>query len=408
MATFNPFTESFRVDPYPHLHTLRSEDPVHKSNLGFWVLTRFDDIESVLKNPTFRIAEEAATGRVGAETLIGRISSRAFLFLNPPDHTRIRGAVSSAFSPARVARLRPGIRRTARELIGSFKARGSTDLIGDFAYRLPIATICDLVGVPKRSRERVHEWSEKLAIIVDPVVPADAIGGIEVAASEFSEFVKELIFTKEAAPGQDLISDLVTNKNEEQALTQEEIIATCFLLLIAGHDTTTGLIGNGVLALTKNPKQLASLRKEPERMSKAVEEMLRFDSPVQVTFRWPSRDTLIGERLVQAGERVALLLGAANRDPARFDNPDTFEISRQDIGYLSFGSGILFCLGAHLARAQTKLAFSELLESLGNIRVAGEPVYRSTITLRTLSSLPVEFSERRSRVRRYPAAITRI
>jgi hypothetical protein len=391
-ATFDPTDPEFRRDPYPTFHRLRAADPVHRSAFGFWVVTRYADAEAVLRDPGFEIAPEAATGRVGADSPIGRLSARSILFTNPPDHTRVRGLVSRAFTPRRVADLRDGVAARCRELLDRVAPAGEMDAIADFAHPLPLGTICDLVGVASADRERVRAWADALSNTVDPVVPPEKLVAINRAVEEMSAHLLRLAAERRRAPRSDLLSVLV-EAHDARELDETELLATCVLLLVAGHETTTHLIGNGLLALLRHPDQLARLRGRAELLPSAIEEMLRYDSPVQVTFRWPQADTTIGGRAVAAGERIAILFGAANRDPARFPEPDRFDVERADNRHLAFGGGIHFCMGAALARMQAEVAFGALLERLPRIALqVDEPDWRDTVTLRGVRRLPIGFS----------------
>jgi len=391
---FNPMEPEFIADPYPMYHRLRTEDPVHHSALGFWVLTRYEDVVTALRDP--RLAKEAiasfVAARFGAPLPAMGLS---MLDRDPPDHTRLRGLVSKAFTPRVVEGLRPRIQEIVDGLLAGVAARGSMDLIEEFAYPIPVAVICEMLGVPIEDHERFKGWSIDIARGLDLIWlgPDSDVGRRSVAARQaLAEYFRGLIAQRRAAPRNDLLSGLIAAEEAGDKLNEMELLATCILLLIAGHETTVNLIGNGMLALLRHRDQLERLQRDPGLIASAVEELLRFDGPVQRTARIPSEDVTIGGHTIAKGEMVMPFIGAADRDPAQFPDPDRLDIGRADNRHIAFGWGIHFCLGAPLARIEGQIAINTLLRRLPKVSLAtAEPEYRPSLTLRGLKALPVAF-----------------
>ena len=395
MQSFNPMDPEFLADPYPTYHRLRAEDPVHQSPLGFWVLTRYDDVSAVLRDPRF-IKEPLAAlvaARFGAE--VPRGVGLSMLDRDPPDHTRLRGLVSKAFTPRVVDGLRPRIQQIVDELITRAQAVGSMDVIEEFAYPIPVNVICEMLGVPVADHERFKGWSLDIARGLDSIwLPPDSEVPRRSAASRhaINDYFRGLIAQRRASPRGDLLSALIVAEEAGDKLNEEELLATCILLLIAGHETTVNLIGNGVLALLRNPGELKRLRETPGLITTAVEELLRYDGPVQRTARVASAEATIGGRTIAKGEMVMPFIGAADRDPAQFPDPDRLDLTRADNRHIAFGWGIHFCLGAPLARVEGQIAIDALVRRLPRLELmTDEPEYRQSLTLRGLKTLPIKF-----------------
>jgi cytochrome P450 len=395
MQSFNPMDPEFLADPYPTYHRLRAEDPVHHSPLGFWVLTRYEDVSSVLRDPRF-IKEPLAAlvaARFGAE--VPRGVGLSMLDRDPPDHTRLRSLVSKAFTPRVVEGLRPRIQRIVDELITRAEATGSMDVIEEFAYPIPVNVICEMLGVPVADHERFKGWSLDIARGLDSIwLPPDSEVPRRSAAARhaISDYFRGLIAERRRAPRGDLLSALIAAEEAGDKLNEEELLATCILLLIAGHETTVNLIGNGMLALLRHPAELRRLRETPGLITSAIEELLRYDGPVQRTARVASADATIGGRTIAKGDMVMPFIGAADRDPAQFPEPDRLDLSRSDNRHIAFGWGIHFCLGAPLARVEGQIAIDALVRRLPGLALAThEPEYRQSLTLRGLKTLPVKF-----------------
>jgi cytochrome P450 len=391
---FNPMDPEFVADPYPTYHRLRTEDPVHHSPLGFWVLTRYDDVVAALRDP--RLAKEAiasfVAARFGAPVPAMGLS---MLDRDPPDHTRLRGLVSKAFTPRVVEGLRPRIQQIVDALLDGVAARGSMDLVEEFAYPIPVIVICEMLGVPVEDHERFKGWSLDIARGLDLIWlgPDSEVGRRSIAARQsLAEYFRGLIAQRRAAPRTDLLSGLIAAEEAGDKLNEVELLATCILLLIAGHETTVNLIGNGTLALLRHRDQLQRLQRDPGLIGSAVEELLRFDGPVQRTARIPSDDIVIGGRTIAKGQMVMPFIGAADRDPAQFPDPDRLDIGRADNRHIAFGWGIHFCLGAPLARIEGQIAIGTLVRRLPKLELAiRHPEFRQSLTLRGLKALPVKF-----------------
>ena len=394
-VTFNPFDPNFRIDPYSTYRRLRSEDPVHQSPLGASVLSRYADCLAVLKDrrwsSDFRNSEQP--GLEPDLDILG--DSRPFLFLDPPDHTRLRGLVSRAFTPRVVEGLRSRIQEIVDHLLGKVAGDGLMDVILDVAYPLPVTVISEMLGVPPDDHETFKGWSQELASSLDPTpVPSpDALDRLQKALESFDDYFRRLIAERRKSPRDDLLSSLIEVEEEGDRLTEAELLATCRLLLVAGHETTVNLIGNGMLALLRHPDELRKLRDDSTLAASAVEEVLRYDPPVQLTGRIALEDIEVAGVTVPKGHSVILLLGAANRDPDQFPDPERFDITRNDDSHLAFGFGIHFCVGSPLARLEGQIAFATLARRLSALELRTEaPEYKENIVLRGLRSLPVAFS----------------
>ena len=389
---FNPLDPEFIADPYPRYRRLREEDPVHQSPMGFWVLTRYDDVAGMLRDPRF--------GRKGFDRLLAaRFGDAGFdmsmLFRDPPDHTRLRTLVSKAFTPRAVEQMRDHIGRIVEGLLDAVQPAGRMDLIGDFAYPLPVIVICEMLGVPDDERERFRDWTVHIARALDAIALPTEPGVVErglAARHALADYFRGLIAERRRQPRADLLSELIAAEEQGDRLTEGELMATILLLFVAGHETTVNLIGNGTLALLRNPDQLRRLRADLSLLPGAVEELLRYEGPVQRTGRTCSTEVQIGGRTIPENSAVLGIIGAANRDPAVFSDPDRLDVTRGENRHLAFGWGIHFCLGASLARLEAQIAFGALLRRLPGLALAtSTPEWRLASALRGLVALPVTF-----------------
>jgi pimeloyl-[acyl-carrier protein] synthase len=391
---FNPMDSEFVADPYPTYQRLRAEDPVHQSPLGFWVLTRYEDVVATLRDPRF--AKEpmiaAVAARLGIEPATIGIS---MLDRDPPDHTRLRGLASKAFTPRVVEGLRPRVQEIVDGLLDRVARAGTMDLIEEFAYPIPVNVICEMLGVPVEDQEQFKGWSLDLARGLDSIMlgPDSEVAKRSGHARQgLSDYFRSLIAERRRSPRGDLLSALIAAEEAGDKLSEHELLATCILLLVAGHETTVNLIGNGVLALLRHPDQLRLLRERPARIGTAVEELLRYDGPVQRTARTPSEDVTIGDRTIPKGEIVMPFIGAADRDPSQFREPERLDITRTENRHIAFGWGIHFCLGAPLARVEGQIAIDTLVRRFPKLALAvDQPQFRQSLTLRGLTALPVTF-----------------
>jgi cytochrome P450 len=391
------FSPARRADPYPGYARLREAAAVWEAAPGFLVLSRHADCARVLRDSRFGHleGEDAIAPRRRRVVLPGVASDepvRSFLALNPPDHTRLRRLVSRSFTTSRVDELAPRIEAITRGLLSAVDTRRPFDAVGVLAAPLPVAVISELFGVPDQDRPRLVAWSHALARGLDPafLVSEDERAAQLDARDEFGRYLSEQIDRRRREPGPDLVSDLVASRDRAESLTEPELIATCVLLLIAGHETTTSLIGNGLNALLANLDQFELLVAEPELVEVAVEELLRYDSPVQLTMRVALEDADAGGVPIAKGTFVLLLIGAANRDPLAYEDPDRLDILRKPTPHLAFGQGIHFCLGAPLARLEAQIALRALVQSFPGLHRADEPTWKENAVLRGVRRLEVD------------------
>jgi len=397
---FDPLSPEFIRDPYPHYERLRRTDPVHITQHGMYLASRHAEASLVLRDKRFgKDFVERSKRRYGPKIMeepIFRSMSHWMLQQDPPDHTRLRGLVVKAFTARRAEDMRPRIQEVVDQTIDRVAERGRMDLIEDFAFRLPVTIICDMLGIPEEHREAFYMGSRDGGRILDPVplTPAEIAQG-NAGNLMAHMYFQQLFELRRKNPGDDLTTQLVQAEEDGSKLSNEELTANIILLFGAGHETTVNLIGNGLLALHRNPDQLALLKANPSLMTNAIEEFLRYDSSVQLTGRVALEDfDGLADKRIPKGETVLCLLGSANRDPAVYpDRPDRLDITRQNVRPLSFGGGIHFCLGAQLARIEAEIAILTLLRRLPELRLddAENPEWRPTFVLRGLKRLPASW-----------------
>ncbi|MFD8492187.1 cytochrome P450 [Amycolatopsis sp. NPDC059657] len=400
---FDPTDPAFVQDPYPFYRELRENSPVHfEASLGGWVCTRHADVQAILRDPrlirppvgSVLLGQLPDDVRSQLATFERKLAT-SLPFANPPDHTRLRALVGKAFTQPTIEALRPRIQSLVDARLDRLTPRA--DLLTDFCYPIPTAVIMELVGVPASARETLHEWVVDITPIIGNSLPsADPVGIARKAAAAtaaFSEYLDELIARRRKEPRPDLLSNLLSVTDVTGGLTNDELTLQILILLIAGTETTVHYISNAVHTLLRNPHQLALLREDPSLIETATEELLRFEGPVPLsTPQLTAADVEIGGQQIKKGSLVYPVLGAANRDPRRFTNPDVLYLRRPLGGVLSFGGGIHVCFGAQLARTEVRIALTSLLRRFPGIRLDDEapaPVYRPDATLRGLTSLPV-------------------
>src|ERR1700712_3203091 len=397
---FNPLAPEFIRDPYPHYERLRSTDPVHLTSFGSYLASRHAEASLVLRDKRFgKDYVERTIRRYGPKIMdepIFRSMSHWMLQQDPPDHTRPRGLVVKAFTARRVEDMRPRIQQVVDQTLDRIAGRGHMDLIEDFAFRLPVTIICDMLGIPEEHREVFYSSSRDGGRLLDPVpLSPDEIKQGNASNALAAMYFQQLFELRRKTPGGDLITQLLQAEEDGSKLSNEELTANIILLFGAGHETTVNLIGNGLLALHRNPEQLALLKAKPELITNAIEEFLRYDSSVQLSGRVALEDIEdLGGKRIPKGESVLCLLGSANRDPAAYpDRPERLDITRPNVRPLSFGGGIHFCLGAQLARIEAEIALATLLRRLPNLRLddAVNPEWRPTFVLRGLKELPASW-----------------
>jgi cytochrome P450 len=400
VLTYNPFEPGFIEDPYSRYASMREVDPVHHSELEFWVLFRYDDILRFLRDPSLSVEDRNARMTALDEMvrqLVGDRAdrgSRSMLSRDPPDHTRLRKLVTKAFTPRVIEDLRPRIQALVDDMLDAAESRGEIDLIADFAFPLPFAVISEMLGVPASDGGQLREWSGLIVRSLEPLVDPDTIRAIADASDKMFAHVSELITRQRKEPSDGLLSALIAAEEHGDVRSDDELVEQVTLLYIAGHETTVNLIGNGVLALLRNRDQLARLRGDASLTPGAVEEMLRFDSPVQMTRRITLADVEIGGKTIEKGAFCALVLASANRDPGHFgEYSERLDVTRAAAHqHLSFGGGSHYCLGAALARLEGEVAIGSLIRRFPNLDFADDPTWNGRLNLRGLERFPVALS----------------
>jgi pimeloyl-[acyl-carrier protein] synthase len=375
--------EDVMIDPYPTLRRLQREDPVHWCDaIGAWLFTRYEDIVPTFRNVCAysnegrlsKVVEYLpAESRAHYKVLEEHFRAKSLIFSDPPDHTRLRALVTKVFNATRVEEMRPRIQELIGKLLDAALDRGQADIIQDIAVPLPFAIVGTIIGVPATDQEHVKRWADELLAFQGLNKPPEAILKVsQQALIDFRAYIGELIRERRRMPRADLLSSLVAAEAEGDKLTEQELTYTCLTLLVAGHETTTSLIGNGLYTILRHPDQWELLKREPSPINSAVEEMLRYESPVARQPRVVKEDIEVRGKLVRSGDVVFQMLNAANRDPEYFENPDQFDIRRQPNKHVSFGMGIHFCVGALLARTETQILFQALLDRAPRIELVDE------------------------------------
>lgn len=385
------------ADPYPLYHRLRREDPVYWDRfLHAWVVTRYADVVTVFqrfsaqRTPT---PEQLTAMGLTALTPLAQVMVRQMLFLDPPAHGRIRGLASRAFTPRRVEVLRSHIQDIMDDLLDGVQARGEMDVIADLAYPLPAIVTAEMLGVPPSDRDQLKAWSADFAEVLgnfqhNPERAPRVLRSVD----EMSAYFRAAIREHQQHPRDDLITALVMAEQDGDRLSEEEVVANCIVIMVGGQETTTNLIGNGVLTLLRHRDQLEKLRADPSLVPSAVEELLRYESPSQYTARLAPADVELGGKLIRQRQAVIAVMGAANRDPERFPDPDRLDICRQDNRHVAFAWASHFCFGAPLARLESQIAFATMLRRLPALQLTPEPlIWRENLGLRGLTALPVTF-----------------
>lgn len=386
------------ANPYPLYHRLRSEDPVHWDRfLHTWVVTRYPDVLNVLhsfsadRTPT---PEQLTAMGLSGLNPIAKVMVKQMLFMDAPAHTRLRGLASAAFTPRRVEVLREHIQEIADELLDRVQTRGRMDIIADFAAPMPAIVTAEMLGVPTEDHVDLKKWSADFAEMLGNFQHnPDRIPRVLESTNNLTDYFQAAIGRARQHPREGLIHAFMTAEIDGDRLTDEEIVANCIVTMVGGQETTTNLIGNGLLTLMRNPEQLAQLRDDRSLISSAVEELLRYESPSQHTGRIAREDVQMGDKQIRKGQAVMAIMAAANRDPERFPDPDRLILDRSDNKHLAFGWSSHFCFGAPLARMEGQIAFETILRRLPNLEVAPGPLtWRNNSGLRGLTALPVSFS----------------
>jgi cytochrome P450 len=395
MVLFNPFAPE-RVDPYPTYAKIREAAGAFATPFGSVLITRYDACDKVLRSGSFRTPrgyrdanDPAGPPRFAPDGALTLHRRNWILFQTGEPHTRLRKLVTKVFTTRAVRGLTPRIDDLVARLLEPVLARGNAEVIADLAYPLPATVICELLGIPEADRERNRQWATAVAATIDPIITDQQVKAAETAMTEWDAYMRAFLAERRRTPGQALIDDMLAVEEDGARLTEDEIAANATFLFIAGHETTTNLIGNGLLALLRNPDQLAALRADPGLGDNAIEELLRFDSPVQFAARVAVEATEVEGVPCAPEVIVSVALGMANHDPRRFTDPDRLDLRRPDCKPLSFGGGPHYCIGAALARAEARSAFARLLAATSAIELAGEPKLRTQLSLRGLATLPI-------------------
>ncbi len=389
-VVWNPLDPATLADPYPVYRALRESDPYqYDEATDQFLVSRYEDVDEVLRD-----WRRFSNRRVNEKP---REPERdlSMLVRDPPDHTRLRGLVSKAFTPRRIALMEEHIREAAHALLDEVADQDQFNLMSNLASLLPTVVIAEQIGVPTEDRDQFKQWSDDFVGVDEGAITPEIQQRSDQAAITLYRYFTEQVEQRRREPTDDLISRLVAARDDEDQLTEHEMVSTLSLLLIAGNETTTNLIGNGLKALIEHPEQMELLRQRPELVENAVEELLRYDSPVQIDPRTTTEPVRLGNRMIAAERAILLLIGGANRDPEQFNDPDTLDITREDVGSISFGRGMHFCLGAPLARLEGRIAFECLLERFDRIGFGDrKPVYRPVFALRGLSHFDIAVHRR--------------
>lgn len=402
-AVFNPFDPDFRANPYPFYDALREQEPVHFTPLGTVVLTRYDDIGSTLRSADFSRDIEAnakessdPTMQAKRERRRSRSGAKSILNLDPPDHTRLRRLVSKAFTPTAIERLRPRIQSLVDSALDAAAARGGLELIDDIAFPIPFQVISDLLDMPTDRADEMRDWSQMITLALEPTSTLEDLDRTDAALTELVPYLIGVIDDRRRHSGDDLLSSLLAVEDDGDTLSIEELISFVVLLYIAGHETTVNLIGNSVNALLAHPDQLAFWRANPQGANAYVDELLRFDGPVQQTVRVPmvpvTYETSSGPITVEPGTVVTTVLGAANHDPRMFEMPHRLDLSRTNASrHMAFAAGIHYCLGSSLAKLEAEIAVGSLITRFPTMTPVGDISWRDRLTIRGVDRLELSF-----------------
>ncbi|SCD33097.1 hypothetical protein GA0115239_100696 [Streptomyces sp. BpilaLS-43] len=398
-VSFDPWSPAFVADPYPAYAALRATGRAHYFEpTRQWLIPHHAEVSGLLRDRRlgrtylhrFTHDEFGLAAPPAAHEPFHTLNGNGILDLEAPDHTRIRRLVAKAFTPRRVEELAPTVERLAAGLVDAFVAEGGGDLLTAVAEPLPVAVIAEMLGVPETDRALLRPWSAAICGMFELNPPEETARAAVRASVEFSAYLRGLIAARRANPGPDLITALIAAHDEDDRLTEQEIVSTCVLLLNAGHEATVNATANGWRVLFRHPEQLALLRADHGLLPTAVEELLRYDTPVPMFARWVLDDVEVAGTVIPRGAQVALLFGSANRDPERFSDPETLDLSRQDNPHISFGAGIHYCLGAPLARLEMAASFGALLRRAPGMRPIAEPEWKPGFVIRGLRELLVE------------------
>jgi len=398
---FNPFLPEFAVNPYPMYRELREQDPVQRG-MGMWILTRHADVLSVLTDRTFSSAQIPAEAKARAEKLgetdmavIERLGLKAIVFTDNPDHARLRALVNRPFGPKLGEARRPFMEEVVNRCLDQIIGRGPVDFVAAVADPVPLHIMADFMGLPAEARPAIKDWTHRVRFLLEPgLMTKEILADVRSVLDQYTALFRDVIRKRGDNPGDDLLGQLLTARAGNESLTEEEVIFAGIMTFVAGHETTKCLLGNGLLALLRHPAQFQRLRDEPALLPSAVNEMFRFESPLQQTKRKATRDLQIGGKTIRASDQVLLCIGAANRDPARFPDPERFDVGRSPNPHLGLGYGMHQCLGGLLAKTEAHVVFEALLRRTKEITLATDAVdwLNHSFIIRGLKTLPVVLS----------------
>jgi cytochrome P450 len=392
---FNPFEPGFVEDPYHQYRSLRESDPVHHNPFGAWMVFRYEDVQRFLRDPELSVedrnAHPTALSELAREVIGDQVEfgNQAMLNRDPPDHTRLRRLVSKAFTPRTIEKLRPRVQELVDSILDQARERGEMELIGEFAFPLPFQVVSEMLGTPETDAAQLREWTGTLVRSLEPVPDPELLAAIGEAGTQMRALTAEIISWKRKNPADDLLSGLIAAEENGDMLSDDELVDQVMLIYIAGHETTVNLIGNGTLALLRNHEQFELLADDPSLNANLVDELLRYDSPVQMSRRITLKEVELRGKVIEPGAFVVLALASANRDPEHFgENSERLELARPDAkDHLSFGGGHHYCLGAALAKLEGNVAIGSLVRRFPHIAMAAEPEYNGRLNLRGLARL---------------------
>jgi cytochrome P450 len=396
---FNAFDKDFQNDPYPTYERLRREDPIHRSIFNTWVITRYADADAILKDRRFqvdnlpeRLKQKNRYLKEGDLNTLSEVLDKWLFFLEPPDHNRLKDILTPAFTQSVVENMRPEIQAIVDALLDKVEQKGEMDIIADFAVPLPALVIAKILGLPTDDYEKINKWSSESILIFEQPMSLQRYQSQNQIMIESQEYFLQKIRELKKEPNDGLISYLVNQQDMEKPLSESEIVGICIMLNAAAQETTKGLIGNGMLALLSDPKSLDYLKYNLNDIKNVVEELLRYDGPIQVVSRWATEDVEISGKIIHRGDMLIIYIGAANRDPEQFINPDQLDFSRRTRN-LAFGSGIHYCLGLFLAKLEAQIAIKTLIQRLPDIHLSNDKLeWEKTASIRRLQNLNVLFS----------------
>lgn len=394
-ALYDPRDPRMRSDPYPFYARLRETDPVHRTPFGYWVISSYEETAALLRDPRltseFHRDAKWSEHRGGWDSPVVSDTRLWMLMLDGSPHRRIRGLVNPVFSARAIQQMTPRIAGILHRILDDLGTGRDIDLISALALPLPVTVICGLVGLPVEDRDQCRRWTEAIGHVVDPALDERTQKAMNEAVVEFRSYIAEHLALRRRDPQDDILSRLLAAEVDGERLTDDEIIANVLLLFNAGHETTVNLIGNGMLALLRHPEQERALREDPGLVEEGIDEFVRFDAPVQLVARIATADIEIAGRTIRAGDKMMLLLGAANRDPLRYPNPDRLDLGRRDIKPLAFGGGPHYCIGAMLGKIEGRLVFTELMRRYRSVSLSRDDVvWRPHVNFRGLRELRVD------------------